>query len=127
MKSTGIPTDPKPYHWLKDWRVILAFCGVTSLGGAITTGKKVVGFFASDAIHQADSTNKQAMRAMLSEFSELIITQNIKNNQQVIRSIEDVKDVVSRMPGAKAAREQIRRDSINKARVFGWAEIRSRE
>lgn len=113
--------------WYQDWRFILPFCGVTSLTGAITTGKKVVGFFASDAIHHADSTNKVEMRVMFRELIDTLMVNQKRNNGEILSSLDDIKDVVSRMPGAKAAREQIRRDSVRKARVFGWAEIRSRE
>lgn len=121
------PKTALRYGWLKDWRTILAFCGITGIGGIWTTGQKIVGFLVAPAIHQADSTGRQAMRAMLQEFADTLTTQNRRNKGEILQSIDDIKDVVSRMPGAKAAREQIRRDSVRRARVFGWAEIRSAE
>lgn len=108
--------------WYQDWRFILPFCGVTSLTGAITTGKKVIGFFASDAIHQADSTSKAAMRSMLREFADTVSARQAKGQQEVLDSLGAVKDVVSRMPGARRAADELRRDRDRRRSIFGMAD-----
>jgi sensor histidine kinase regulating citrate/malate metabolism len=124
------PTDPKPYSWLKDWRVLLAFFGITGFGTLITKLQWAVGALAAPTIQRADSLNRIANREMISSFTEVILSEQKKGNIAVMASLGEVKDVVSRMQGAKAASDRLRREKEDRKRreaIFGFAEIKERQ
>lgn len=108
--------------WHHDWRLYLAFFGVTSFGGLVSQAQKVIGYLAAPAIEHADSSAQHNMRSMLREFADTVSARQAKGQQEVLDSLGAVKDVVSRMPGARRAAEELRRDRDRRRSIFGMAD-----
>lgn len=111
--------------WYKDfkaWLFIAGFCGVTSLGTLIAQGQKVIGYLAAPTVRAADSSGREAVKVMMHELRDTILAANKRDHAAAMTAISEVREVVERMPGAKRAGEQIRRE--REARRTVWNNLK---